>query len=163
MGIVEAVAIASLAVAAGSAYMQSEAQKDAASEQRKARNEQKAVNAAQAAQERRAQIREERIKRARVMQAAENTGTTGSSGALGAVSNISSQFGSNVGFNLGQISSANRISDYQQNAANDMTRASDWSAVGNVAGSIFSVTAPSLFSSGPSSQQNYAPVEERTW
>ena len=47
--------------------------------------EQKANAAGKAANERRAQIREERIKRARVMQAAENGGVADSSGESGAL------------------------------------------------------------------------------
>lgn len=158
------IAIASFALTGASAVASNRQQSKAADEQKKVRRQQQASLAEQAAMERRQQIREERIKRARVMQAAELTGTTGSSGALGAGGALSTQFASNVGFNQSQLAGAQAISQYQQNAANAASRANDFNALGSVAGSIFNMTAPSLFQpSGTSTQQSPAPVEDRLW
>lgn len=145
------VAAAALTVAAGSAYVAYEEKKDAqrnakkaAAEQRKIQNEQRAQNAQQAASERRNQIREERVRRARIMQAAENSGTTDSSGMAGALSGMSAQLGSNLGINAGRQAAAGRISIFAQNAADyqlgaqkALYNAENAQTLGSVAGSIF--------------------------
>lgn len=119
------IAVASLAVGAASYVSSQESRKEASSnyanaavEQRKAQSEQKALNAQRAANERRQQVREERVQRAKVLQASENTGTDGSSGEFGATGGLATQLGANIGTNLGQIAGANRISDLNQSAAN---------------------------------------------
>jgi hypothetical protein len=89
----------------------------AADEQRKVQGEQKAQNASKAMAEKRQQVREERIKRARVIQGSVNSGSTGSSGELGAVSSLATTLGSNVGANAGALASADRTSGYLQNSA----------------------------------------------
>lgn len=93
------------------------AAEDAANAQRQAQSEQRAGNAAQAALERRNQIREQRVKAARIEQASMNTGVSGSSGELGAESSISTQFSSNVAFNLGAVQRGANISMFNQQAA----------------------------------------------
>lgn len=137
------------AVALTSTVASIDQQRKAAKAQGKARNEEKARNTAQQMAERRQQVREERIKRARVMQAAENTGTAGSSGELGAVSSIGTQLGANLGFNQSMIESGNRISGYAQQAADAQGKASMFNAVasmsgniGTIGGSIFSPDKP---------------------
>lgn len=103
----------------------------------KAGNEQRAANASAAAKERRQQIREERIRRATILQSSENSDVQGSSGESGALGSLSTQLGSNIGFNLGQMQSANNISIFQQKAA-------DWQAIGQIAqqaGSMFAASA----------------------
>lgn len=161
MGIETVVAIASLAVGVMGAMNQADAAKAAQEAQEDARKEQKAANAAQAAQERRQQIREERIKRARILQASANTGTSESSGELGATSNLASQLGGNIGFNLGQINHANKTSDYLQKASDFQTSANNWGAISNVGRSIFQQTSGSLFQTLDLTQPA-APVETRT-
>lgn len=94
------------------------AREQAGEREKTARGEQKAQQAQQAAQERRQQIREERIRRARIIQSGENTGTSESSGEFGAIGSLSTQLGSNIGFNLGQIASSQRQSDLLQESAN---------------------------------------------
>ena len=79
--------------------------------------EQRAEQAARAAGERRQQIREERVKRSRIMQSSQNTGTGGSSGEAGALSSLSTQFGSNIGFNLGAKQTADSITGLNQEIA----------------------------------------------
>lgn len=82
--------------------------------QEQSQAEQRAEQAARSAGERRQQIREERVKRSRIMQASQNTGVGGSSGEAGALSSASTQLGANVGFNLGAIQSANNITGLNQ-------------------------------------------------
>jgi hypothetical protein len=79
--------------------------------------EEKASNASEAALERRRQIREERVKRARILQSAENTGVEGSSGELGAIGSLATTLSANLGTNLGRITSANRVSGINQGLA----------------------------------------------
>jgi Flp pilus assembly protein TadB len=132
MGVVAMIAAAAVGVGTA-AYAANEAEnaqyeanqnaKAAASENRKIQSEQKAQNDATAAAERRKQIREERIRRARIQQAAQNTGTSGSAGELGAVGGLSTNLSSGIGFNIGAQQSAANISVYAQSAANfDMNR-----------------------------------------
>ena len=85
--------------------------------EREARSEQGALNAQRSAQERRQQVREERIARGKLMQGSENTGTSGSSGESGAGAGLAAQLGANIGFNLGQIQGTNNISALSQTAA----------------------------------------------
>lgn len=86
--------------------------------QRRSQSEQKASTAAQQANDKRAQIREERVRRARILQSSENTGTDGSSGEAGAVGSIATQFFGNLGTGLGNAQTASNISNFQQSAAN---------------------------------------------
>lgn len=112
----------------------------AADRQKEAQQEQKAAQAQQAAQERRQQIREERVRRARILQAGENTGSESSSGEMGALGSLSTQLGANIGFNLGQISSAGRRSDLLQAGADFMTQSRGFltnAQYGQQAASIF--------------------------
>lgn len=119
-----AATIASTAVAAYGAVEQRQAGKEAgrqaeksAAAQAAARAEQKAQAAQAAANERRQQIREERVKRARIIQAGENTGTAGSAGEAGALGSLGTQLATNIGANLGAIRSAENQSIFAQTAA----------------------------------------------
>jgi hypothetical protein len=113
------------AAASATAYSESEAARkeqqglmqEAANEQRKARSVAEAGQAQQAALEQRQQIREERVRRARILQSASNTGTLASSGAYGATGSLSTSLQSNIGSNLGAIERGQQISAFQQNAA----------------------------------------------
>ena len=143
MGLEILVAVSAVAGVAGTIKSLNDANK-ANRQQKKARNAQRASAAAQAAQERRQQIREERIKRARVLQSAENTGTVGSSGEFGAVSSLSTQLGSNLGFNNAQIDLGGQISDATQ-------KASDYAFDSKVSGQIggmFLDLSGNLFNAG---------------
>lgn len=153
MAALSTIAMVGLAVAAvgtvGSLYMQSEANsaaKDAANEQRKAQGVQVAQNAAAAAAERRKAAREERIKRATILQSAQNTGTASSSGEGGALSGMSTQFGANVGFNESMIGLGKMQSQYTQNAADFTSKANQFNSYGNMFGQGAQLGS-SLFSS----------------
>lgn len=146
------VAVGALAVAGASAYVGYQSRKDAAAayksqaqEERKVRNEQKALNFQQQAAERRAQIREERVRRAKILQGAENGGAAGSSGEAGALSSLSTQLNVNIGLNLGRQQAANTIGGYMQNAANFGTAAMSASSSAQNADSLFNLST-SVFS-----------------
>jgi hypothetical protein len=116
----------------------------AAGEERQARSEQGALNAQRSAQERRQQVREERIARGKLMQGAENTGASGSSGESGASAGLATQLGANIGFNLGQIQGAKAISEFTQSAADlrgdaqsAVVKGQNKQATANFVGSIF--------------------------
>jgi len=115
------------AAAAGGAMAYSEAEKakaeqeslmsQSAQEQEKIREIQTA-NAAQArANERRQQIREERVRRSRLLASSFNTGGYGSSLESGAVGGLSTSLATNIGSNLGAAQSGAAISDLSQKTA----------------------------------------------
>jgi hypothetical protein len=128
MGIITAVIAVTAAVGA---YVVSEkgrkeasvANEAAATENRKARSEEKAVNAQKAASERRQQVREERVASGRLLQSSENSGVFGSAGMMGAQSGLATQLGANIGTNLGMLQASNNISSYNQNAADFQAQA----------------------------------------
>lgn len=114
--------------------------RDAAASEDRARAEQKALAAGKAMNEQRQQIREERVRRARILQSAENTGVSESSGEAGAVGSLSTNLGTNLGFNAGALASAGRQGFFLQDAANssraaqnDLNRASNWQRAGSLA------------------------------
>jgi hypothetical protein len=124
-----------------------ESNKKAQAEGEKMQGEARARNAADAANERRAQIREERVRRARILQSAENTGVSGSSGEFGAMGSLSTTLSSNIGSNLGKLNSAQRSSEYAQNAANfqgdaseSMFKAQKMDSLFSLSGSIFNAS-----------------------
>lgn len=124
------IALIGLAVSAGGliagqaqARNSRDMQRQAASEADKARAEESAQNTRTAAQERRQQIREERIKRAQIMNQAALTGTANSSGEVGALGGMSQELGSNMGMNQGSILRGQRIGGFLQNQADFMSEA----------------------------------------
>lgn len=153
--IIAAVAVGVGAASAVAAHQQG---KKAARAQAAAGREQKAAAAQQAAQERRQQIREERVRRARILQSGENTGTAGSSVEFGAVGGMGTQLSSNIGFNLGQIASASRVGDLMQTAANYSTRAQGYSALSNLA-----FSSANIFGSAASAPKTPAGTTPQSW
>ena len=136
------IAAAAVAVAAGSAYQANAQAKDAASERKKAGKVSQAEQQAKANEGRRQQIREERVRRASILQSSENTGVTASSGQLGSISALGSQVGGNVSSLNRQAESANAISGYNQSAANLDYKAGQTQQIGNFAGTVFGMAAP---------------------
>jgi len=117
-------AAAAVGVGAYSAYGSYQAGKDQraalegqAAENRKIQSEQTAINYQKQAQEQRQMIREERVRRAQLLQMSENTGTTGGSGESGAISGMGTQLANNLGINQGLAEAGKRIGGYAQNAA----------------------------------------------
>ena len=131
------VAIASLIVSmASTAYSISE-NRQAAKKQQEAQDistaQQKSVDLAN----RRKQIREERIRRAQIEQAASNQGAGGSSGEAGAISALGSQVGSNIAsISQGQVA-ATGISNAMSRAASATQRSQVAQGVASLSGTIF--------------------------
>lgn len=154
MAILTAIAVASAIAGGVSAYSGIQSRKEAAAnysaqadEQRKAQSEQSALNFQQQAQERRNQVREERVRRAKILQASENGGTAGSSGEYGAIDSLATQLSSNLGINAGRAQAGANIGGYLQNAA-DFGLAAQQAVSGaqtadslfNLAGNIFTAS-----------------------
>jgi hypothetical protein len=147
MGLEVIAAIAAVVGTVSSISSQMDAKKAAgrsAEEQRKAQNEQRAVASRQAAEEKRKQVREERVRRAKILQGAENTGTEGSSGEAGALGSLATQLSSNIGSNIGAARSGALIGGFNQSAADfsfdaskSMQEAGQWSQLAGIGGNIF--------------------------
>lgn len=142
MAISATIAAVSATTAAVSYNQQKKAQESAQRSQASARSEQGAINAAQSSTERRQQIREERVRRARVQQASINTGVAGSSGELGAVGSLGVQLGTNLGSNLAMKAAAQNISIFNQQASDSMFKAQE-------AGQLFNLAMQGLSFAGP--------------
>lgn len=138
MGI-ETLALIALTASIGTTAYSIDQNRRAANSQKDARNQQIAQNAAERMNAQRQQIREERVKRARILQSAENTGTTGSSGAEGAVGGLATQLDTNIGISLGRQQSADLISGFQQSASDAAMNAQNASAIGSLVSSAASV------------------------
>lgn len=161
-----AIAAAATAVVGTAASIQAQKKaganaRDAAAKADLAAGEQKAQQAEAAANERRQQIREERVKRARILQSAENTGTSDSSGEVGALGGLSTNLNTNVGLNAGAVARGARLSTINQGIANDnfamqrnMGRSKNMSTLASVGGSIFSAAGGfSAFKTGTVPQE----------
>lgn len=91
-------------------------EKDAAKQQKEARRVMKASSKVQALEQRRQVIREERFRRAQMLQAAENTGTGGSSGESGAVSALGANLGGMIGLQRSETRANSAVNRYEQKA-----------------------------------------------
>ena len=143
-------AIASLVVAAGSAYVSYKQNQQAAREQRKARAVSTAESAAKQQQDIRMQVRQERIKRAQIIQASQNTGVSLSSGSLGGQGALSTQIGGNIGQISRESNSNQAISQFGQSAADASGRAATFAQVSGLASSSFQ-----MFANTPSAQVDF--------
>lgn len=149
------IAAAALTVSAIGVYNGIQGRKDAAAayqsqaeEGKKIQSEQKALNAQAQANEKRAQIREERVRRGKIMQASENTGAGGSSSEFGAISSLSTQLETNLGINASRAEAGNRIGGYAQNAADFGTAAQRASLSAQNGDSLFSMSQSIFGSAG---------------
>lgn len=116
----------------------------AQNEQRKINAEQSASNTMQQDRERRQQVREERIRRSQILNAAEQTGSSGSSGESGALGGMATNLGANMGVNQssairGQTITgfAQKAADYKTDAQSHQGRASMWNSVGGFGTQMF--------------------------
>lgn len=121
----------STAVSVASSVEASRKQKQAAKDQKEAemiaRNEQRAQDAIQ----RRAQIREERVRRAQILQQAQNMGASGSSGESGGISSLSATIGSNLSSIRRGARTADSLSYFQQSAQDNIDSANKSLAIGD--------------------------------
>jgi len=139
MGIATTLAIASLVVAAGSAYMQNKSAAAARRQQKNAADVAQAQNQVKQQNDIRNQIRQQRIRTAQIMQASANTGTLASSGELGGVSALTSQTDNNIATLTGNYRSQQAVLGDQNAASSDMGQAATWGAIGGLASSSFNV------------------------
>lgn len=116
-------------------------QHQAAGEQKKALREQQRISDIKNQREVREQIRQERIKRATILQSGENVGAAESSGVLGGAASVTSQAAGNISFldslqqaNMASSIFASKAADYQESASLFKGTASIFSAVAGVGG-----------------------------
>ena len=128
MGVEAAVAVA--VIGAGVSHQQ---QKKAAAQEKKGRKIARAGEAATEAKNIRQQIREERVKRAQIIAAAETSGVAGASSEAGSLSALRSTVGSNIAFSKGQTEVADQVSRRLQKASDLNRRADTVSAFSGVA------------------------------
>lgn len=102
MGIELALIGLSVAIGAVGTVATINASNQAAKAQKEARNIQTAQQKNEAAVSRRQAIREDRIRRARILAAAENSGTGASSGSVGAIGALDTNLSGLLGASLGQ-------------------------------------------------------------
>lgn len=137
-----AIAYVALAATAAATVYSAVQQKKAANAQIKAQKEASAVSTAQQrAQDlaaRRQSLREERIRRAQIMQASEAQGTSGSSGELGSVASLGTQLGTNMSETSRNRVAAEGISKTLLQGQIEATSYNNRAMIGQAAGSIFS-------------------------
>lgn len=131
-----ALAIASFVVGAASAYNQYQQGQKSLEAQKQAQQAQSRAAQVAAQRERLQAMREARIKRAQILSSAGVQGVSGS-GVQGSVSSIGSQLGANIGYMNVQEGFAQAASMANQQAANAMSSAASWQAIGGLAGKAF--------------------------
>lgn len=136
------VAIAAVAASAAAGYEQRRQSKAAAKDQEEAAETARAEEMARQNETRRQQVREERIRRATILQQSANTGVAASSGEIGAVSALGTQTAVNQASLSRQQGTAEGITELNQSAAQHELKGQEAAAIGSIAGSIFSYSAP---------------------
>lgn len=111
---------------------QSNQQKAAASDQKDEQAVQRNEQAAKDALTRRNALREERMRRAQILQAAQNTGAQGSSGASGAVSSLAANIGANFSSAGRSASTAESMTMFDQLAQSNLNDAAATGATANL-------------------------------
>lgn len=160
-------AIAAIVVTAAASYEQSRQAKAAANERKDASRTAQAEQAAQQNQNRRAQVREERVRRATIVQNSQNTGVSQSSGELGATSALGSLIGGNLAGMQRQQNSSAAIGASNQRAADADLSGATWGAVGQISSSVFGFAAGAAMNKktpdvNPPVGQNSSPVVARS-
>ncbi len=130
-------AVASLAVAVDSSQKAEGARRDADAQGRIIQSEQKANNAAALAQGRRKSLREERVRRGRILQASEASGVEGSSGEFGALGALGTNLATGIGANVGAAASGERTGNAMQSQADARSKARSADQMFNFSSSIF--------------------------
>lgn len=154
------IAAAALATTAVATYQQAKARGDAADAREEA---QEISGAQQQVSQRRAtrqQVREERIRRARIMQASENTGVAASSSQFGATAALGTLAASNRAAGQGATRASQGISRANQSALDFQNQASIWGGVGQLGSQAFGASGGfgTIFS-GTSGGGTGSPIE----
>ena len=117
MGIELVLAGLSAVVGVVGGVMQANAASQAAGAQREANAIQGAQQETASTESRRQRVREQRIRRAQIIAASENTGTTASSGQIGAVGALSTNLAGLIGTSLGESKANTAINSATQKSA----------------------------------------------
>jgi hypothetical protein len=132
--------IASAIIAVVGIGVSAKGQSDARREQKEGRAVQSAAQLNEDIAAQRRSAREERIKRAQILQAAEGTGASGSSKQVGAISSLTQQAAANISRQGGQQLASEGISKVNQNIADAQTLQAFGGALKQVGGSAFKAT-----------------------
>lgn len=127
------VAIAGLIVSALATGASMQQQRKAAKEQKKANKIQTNRELAADAENIRQQVREERIRKAQILQGAENSGTSGSSGTTTAVGALQTETGGNIANIRSDQRAAMSVANRMQSAADAKARANTFASVADLA------------------------------
>lgn len=122
MGLELILGIASLATGVAGTIAQRAEAKKAAAAQREANTVSRSQQTIENNLARRRAAREERVRRARLIAASENTGTSGSSGELGALSALGTNTGGAISEQQGQVLAADGISRANQRFADAQSK-----------------------------------------
>ena len=118
MGLELIVGAASLAVGLISAGSAAADRKASAAAGREANQIRTAQGRVQASEQRRQLLREERLRRAKMLQGAQNSGTAGSSGVLGGTAAIGTNVDNVISQQLGDTKANEGINNWEQKAVN---------------------------------------------
>jgi hypothetical protein len=147
------IAIVASVVAVAATVESISQQKKAAKAQQEAAAEQTAISTKEARDKRQQAAREARIKRAQIVQQAENQGIAGGTTELGATSAVAAGQSREAGEQAFETTAAEGLAKTQQQIADASSKAATAAAVGNLSSSIFSAAggfgAPSAGSPTP--------------
>lgn len=132
MGIELILGAASLAVGLASGASASADRKRSAAASAQANQIRTASGQIQAAEQRRQLLREERLRRARMLQGAQNSGTSGSSGVMGGTSAVTTNVDNIMSQQLGENKANEGINSWEQKAVNYENKARETLAWGEV-------------------------------
>lgn len=118
MGIEVILGAASLAVGLVSGASAAADRRASAAAGREANQIRTANTRIQASEQRRQLLREERLRRARMLQGAQNSGTSGSSGVMGGTSAITTNVDNLISQQLGETKANEGINSWEQKAVN---------------------------------------------
>lgn len=119
------------------ASIQAGAEREAAAENREANEIQKASSKVQSNLDRRAAVRQERIKRAAILQESINTGVGGSSGESGAIGSLGGSLSSLSAEAIGKGKANEGINLRRQNAEDIRSKGRATGAIFSTIGSLF--------------------------
>ncbi len=134
------IASAALAATAVSGYQQYQAAGDAADARREGQEISGAQQQIQQRRSNRQAIREERIRRARIMQASENTGVAGSSSEMGSTAALGTLTASNIAAGRGNARAAEGLTGASQSAMDAQRQGQLWGTIGNASGAAFNAS-----------------------
>lgn len=132
MGLAIILGAASLAVGLVSSGVASAQRSQAAKAGKEANQIRTASSRVQAAEQRRQLLREERLRRAKMLQGAQNSGTSGSSGVTGGLGAIGTNVDNIISQQLGDTKANEGINKWEQKAVNAENAARTTEAWGTV-------------------------------